>query len=137
MVCRHTEELRHRLLIHSIDIKPPECRQISGVVFHRGNGRHLDEVLDVATMERLPRPLIVIEDADHLPATTLAVLRFFDKWLSVGEYIVVEDGIVDDPLLTPPACAALRVVHVQRSSAFWKSAGPRTRWIRAFATISV
>ena len=44
----------------------------------------------------MPRPLMVIEDADHRPATTLAVPRFFDQWLRAGEYIVIEDSIVDD-----------------------------------------
>lgn len=39
---------------------------------------------------------MVIEDADHQRATTLEVLRFFDPWLRAGEYIVIEDGIVDD-----------------------------------------
>jgi cephalosporin hydroxylase len=39
---------------------------------------------------------MVGEDADHRPATTLAVLEFFGAWLRPGEYIVVEDGIVDD-----------------------------------------
>jgi cephalosporin hydroxylase len=40
--------------------------------------------------------MTVNEDADHRAQTTLAVLRFFDSWLRAGEYIVVEDGIVDD-----------------------------------------
>ncbi len=39
---------------------------------------------------------MVIEDADHRPTTTLSVLRFFDRWLRPGEYILIEDGIVDD-----------------------------------------
>jgi cephalosporin hydroxylase len=40
--------------------------------------------------------MMVIEDADHRPATTLAVLSFFDQWLRPGEYIVIEDSIIDD-----------------------------------------
>lgn len=81
--------------IHSVDIEPPAI-EIPGVVFHRGDGRKLAETLSPDRMAALPRPLLVIEDADHRAETTLAVLRFFDRWLSAGEYIVVEDGIVDD-----------------------------------------
>ena len=54
----------------------------------------------------LPHPLLVVEDADHRPATTLAVLRFFDPWLQPGDYIAIEDGIVDD-LFDPSAVASL------------------------------
>ena len=82
--------------IHSIDVKPLATREIPGVTFHRGDGRDLSATLSPDLMASLPRPMMVIEDADHRPATTLAVLRFFDRWLRPGEYIVIEDGIVDD-----------------------------------------
>ena len=39
---------------------------------------------------------MIIEDADHRPDTTLAVLEFFDRWLCPGEYIIIEDGIIND-----------------------------------------
>jgi cephalosporin hydroxylase len=82
--------------IHSIDLEPPLGRDIPRVTFHRGDGRDLSAALPKALLAALPRPLMVIEDADHRAATTLAVLRFFDPWLRPGEYIVIEDGIVDD-----------------------------------------
>jgi cephalosporin hydroxylase len=82
--------------IHSIDIHPPENCEFPGVFFHRGDGRTLANILSADFLARMDRPLMVIEDADHRPATTLAVLRFFDRWLRPGEYIVIEDGIVDD-----------------------------------------
>lgn len=82
--------------IHSIDIQPPENCEFPGVVFHQGDGRMLAETLSFDFLARMDRPLMVIEDADHRPVTTLAVLRFFDCWLRPGEYIVIEDGIVDD-----------------------------------------
>lgn len=47
-------------------------------------------------LSRMARPLLVLEDADHMPETTYAVLRFFDPWLRPGEYIVVEDGLLVD-----------------------------------------
>jgi cephalosporin hydroxylase len=83
--------------IHSIDVRPPAMREaIRGVTFHLGDGRKLADTLSSEWLASLPRPLMVVEDADHHPATTLAVLRFFDSWLRPGEYIVIEDGIVDD-----------------------------------------
>jgi cephalosporin hydroxylase len=83
--------------IHSIDVQPPvDIEDIPGVTFYRGDGRNLADTLSPALLAAMPRPLMVVEDADHRPATTLAVLRFFDQWLRPGEYIVVEDGIVDD-----------------------------------------
>jgi len=82
--------------IHSIDVKPLDTPEIPGVTFHQGDGRNLSATLSPSQMASLARPIMVIEDADHRPATTLAVLRFFDRWLRAGEYIVIEDGIVDD-----------------------------------------
>jgi cephalosporin hydroxylase len=82
--------------IHSIDIHPPENREFPGVFFHRGDGRQLADTLSEDLLTRIHRLLMVIEDADHRPSRTLSVLRFFDRWLRPGEYIVIEDGIVDD-----------------------------------------
>jgi cephalosporin hydroxylase len=84
--------------IHSVDLTPPTNIAVPGVVFHRGDGRDLASTFPAEKMAELPRPLMVIEDADHRPETTLAVLDFFDRWLNAGEYIVIEDGIVNDLL---------------------------------------
>jgi cephalosporin hydroxylase len=81
--------------IISIDVAPPKL-EIPGVTFLRGDARNLGETLPPDLLASLPRPAMVIEDADHRPATTLAVLKFFDRWLREGEYIVVEDGIVSE-----------------------------------------
>ena len=88
--------------IHSVDIDPPKNLEFPGVFFHRGDGRRLSDALSPDLLERMHRPLMIIEDADHRPATTSSVLHFFDRWLRPGEYIVVEDGIVDD-LFDPEA----------------------------------
>jgi len=82
--------------IHSIDLQPLVQQAIPGVTFHRGDGRDLSGTLSPDLMVSLPRPLMIIEDADHRRATTLAVLHFFDRWLRAGEYIIIEDGIVED-----------------------------------------
>lgn len=81
--------------IVSIDPQPPSLT-IPGVSFRKGDGRNLASILTVEDMTAVKHPMLVIEDADHHPATTLAVLRFFDRWTLPGEYIIIEDGIVDD-----------------------------------------
>jgi cephalosporin hydroxylase len=80
--------------IHSVDINPVSGLQIPDVTFHGGDARNLEQTFPAEFMQRLARPLLVIEDSDHQMQTTLAVLRFFDRWLASGEYIVIEDGIV-------------------------------------------
>jgi cephalosporin hydroxylase len=82
--------------IHSVDIQTCDRPDIPGVKFHKGDGRALSNTLPPSLLSALPRPIMIIEDADHRPKTTLAVLEFFDRWLSPGEYVIIEDGIVDD-----------------------------------------
>lgn len=89
--------------IYSIDIVKATGVDHSRVTFLEGNGRKLGETVSETMLRSLPRPWLVIEDADHEYATSIAVLRFFDSWLQPGEYIVVEDGITSD-LVNDPAC---------------------------------
>lgn len=81
--------------IHSIDINPPTATA-PDVTFHKGDGRALGATLSAEAMAGLPRPLLIVEDADHHAKTTLSVLHFFDPWMRPGDYIVIEDGIIDD-----------------------------------------
>ena len=46
-------------------------------------------------MSSLPRPILLVEDASHLYQHVLAVLEFAHKWLALGDYIIVEDGILE------------------------------------------
>lgn len=77
--------------VYSVDIRPPGS-SYEGISFLQGSGRNLDMVFSSETVASLPRPLLVIDDADHFPETTAAILNFFDQWASRGEYVVVEDG---------------------------------------------
>jgi len=72
------------------------------VTFLEGNGRHLEQVLTRERLAAMPKPWLVVEDADHSYETSLAVLRFFHPHLAKGDYIVVEDGIISD--LYPESC---------------------------------
>jgi cephalosporin hydroxylase len=83
--------------VYSVDIEPvfpPSA--LRWVQFVRGDGKNLGECLPSTMQYDIKRPLLVIEDADHQPETTMAVLRFFDGWLRPGEYIVVEDGNIPE-----------------------------------------
>ncbi len=81
--------------VRSVDVSPPGWSH-AGIHFIRGNGRDLGATFSSDFMSTCPRPLMVIEDADHKPETTGAVLDFFDRWSRPGEYIVVEDGDAED-----------------------------------------
>ena len=79
--------------IWSIDVFGMPLLEDERVTFMQGSGRELGVVLSEDFLRDLPRPLLVIEDADHQHPTTLAVLKFFHPHLRSGEYIVVEDGM--------------------------------------------
>lgn len=89
--------------ILSLDIVPVTAVAHKRVRFMETDARHLEETLTPELLATLPRPWLVIEDADHAYATSSAVLRFFHPLLEAGEIIVVEDGIISD-LDQDPQC---------------------------------
>jgi cephalosporin hydroxylase len=82
----------------SIDIEPPERppSMPASVTLLRGDANNLAQTLTTNILAALSRPWLVIEDASHHYAATLAVLRFFDPLLRSGEYIVIEDANVTE-----------------------------------------
>jgi len=82
--------------IHSMDINPVKGVAHQRVTFHLGDGRNPAAICSAEFVGSLPRPLLVVEDADHNYVTTKAVLDHFAPFLEIGEYILVEDGIVGD-----------------------------------------
>lgn len=82
--------------VFSIDLSVPTAAAHPSVTFLLGDARDLGAVLTPPFMERIERPLLVVEDSSHLADTTAAVLDFFDRWLHPGEYLVIEDGILSD-----------------------------------------
>jgi cephalosporin hydroxylase len=84
------------LAVHSVDLIRPSDVTDARVTFHSGNGRDLGATFSDAFLASLPKPWLVVEDADHHYETTLAALRFFDRWVAPGDYVVVEDGILSD-----------------------------------------
>ncbi len=82
--------------IYSIDIVKVTQVSHPRVTFMEGDGQALHETLSADFLNSLPRPLLVIEDADHSFETSKSVLDFFHPYLQEGEYIVTEDGIISD-----------------------------------------
>jgi cephalosporin hydroxylase len=80
--------------VHSLDIRKPDLASGEGFTFYEGDGRRVGDAFSPSWVERQPRPLLVIEDADHVCATTAAVLAHFGPLMRSGEYIVVEDAIL-------------------------------------------
>jgi len=79
--------------IHSFDLTPPSVRDPL-VRFRQADAEKLANFFPHHEIERLPRPLLVIEDSSHQKTTSLAVLDYLAPLMKSGEYIVVEDGIV-------------------------------------------
>jgi cephalosporin hydroxylase len=82
--------------IYSIDIIKVNSVQHPRVTYMEGNGQDLQAILTPDFINSLPRPLLVIEDADHSYETSKHVLDFFHPYLKREEYIVIEDGIISD-----------------------------------------
>jgi cephalosporin hydroxylase len=80
--------------VHSVDITPVEDLHHPHVTFGFGDGRKLEDAWSRSFLDSLPRPLLIIEDADHHYITTKAVLDYLSPHVSAGEYILVEDGIL-------------------------------------------
>lgn len=80
----------------SVDIDGPPALDDPRVLFLRGDALRLADVLDGSLLQSLPRPWLVVDDSAHLFETSIAVLRYFDALLEVGDYIVVEDGTLAD-----------------------------------------
>lgn len=77
--------------IYSIDINRVTEVSHPRVTFLEGDGRNLGATLSPDWLASLPRPWLIIEDADHSYGTTIAVLEFFHRWLDRGDYLIVED----------------------------------------------
>lgn len=77
-------------------VSPPPELAVEDVTFLEGNVLDLDAVFDANELRDLPRPWLVIEDSAHTAEACRAALVFFARNLQPGEWIVMEDGILDD-----------------------------------------
>lgn len=80
--------------VYSYDIHPvtdvSHPKVTFGYVDVADPGQHLDDALFAS----FAHPILVIDDASHMGSHVLATLRYVDRFLKAGDYIVVEDGIL-------------------------------------------
>lgn len=77
-----------------VDRDPPAIEDDPTVTLLAGEAAALHGVLTPEVMAGVEHPLLVVDDSAHLYDTCLAVLEFFDEYLTARDYIVIEDGIV-------------------------------------------
>ncbi len=82
--------------VTSVDLNRVSDLNDDSISFLAGDAMQLGETLTEELLASLPRPWLVIEDAAHTLEVSTAVLEFFKGHLRSGEYIVIEDGIVND-----------------------------------------
>jgi cephalosporin hydroxylase len=88
------------------------------------------EHIGLADLSNLPKPLLVVDDASHMYAHVLAVLRFVDKALVKGDYLIVEDGSLN--MLA--GRSSMRAARSGRSRPSWPRPVTATRSIAPAAT---
>jgi cephalosporin hydroxylase len=64
------------------------------VEFRRCDVADIQACLDDDFMAALARPLLMIEDSSHRGPHVTNVMEFFHRHSTVGDYLIVEDGIV-------------------------------------------
>ena len=84
------------VMFFSIDRVSQPKLQDPRITFLKGNALALGETLPDELIGSLGGPLLIVDDSAHLYEPTLAVLLFFHDHLSSGDFVVIEDGIVDD-----------------------------------------
>ena len=87
--------------VYSIDLDlsllDPRVKDLQpdNLTFIEGDMYKIDEVLPSSTLESLPHPWVLIEDAH---ANSLGVLEYFHKFMIEGDYIAYEDTDPATPL---------------------------------------
>mgnify|MGYP005852686035 CR=1 FL=1 len=81
----------------SVDIAPPAQPPADPrIIFLAGDVHDLAAVFGAGGLRALPGPRLVVEDSAHTRAGCRAALDFFADALDPGDYLVVEDGVIDD-----------------------------------------
>jgi cephalosporin hydroxylase len=79
--------------VYSFDIAEPPLWRDPRITFRQGDVLQISELAPAAWVGRLPRPILVIDDAGHAFEMTQSVLRHFAPLLHSGEYLIIEDGV--------------------------------------------
>ena len=82
--------------IWSVDVNRVDDIHDHRITFLEGDALDLSGTFSPEMLATMPRPWLVLEDSAHLYETSLGVLRFYHEYLAPGDYVIVEDGNVDD-----------------------------------------
>lgn len=80
--------------VFSLDIHPVEDLDDPRIVFGHCDVARPEDAVSVQDLRNLPKPLLVIDDASHVMEHVITVLRFVDRALVTGDYLIVEDGVL-------------------------------------------
>lgn len=78
--------------VYSLDINPVTDLEDPRIVFGYCDVAEPEKCINIDDLKALPKPLLVVDDASHMSDHVLAVLRFVDKAMATGDYLIVEDG---------------------------------------------
>lgn len=81
--------------VYSLDIHPVTAIEDERITFMTGNAREPARHFPAHLVDGYQRPILVIDDSDHSYETTSGLLAHFDPLIRPGEFVVIEDGIVD------------------------------------------
>jgi cephalosporin hydroxylase len=82
-------------ILRSYDIAPVTSLKDPRIDFLKVDVSRPQDFIDAQALDALPRPLLMIDDASHYYKDVLTLLTFFHPHLKRGDYVIVEDGIVD------------------------------------------
>lgn len=82
--------------ILTFDISPPADLIEPGIHVGHVDSYDPDGTLPTGLFSTFPHPWLVIDDSAHTYESVLAVLRYFNRLVQPGDYVVVEDGVVAD-----------------------------------------
>lgn len=81
----------------SIDRQTPlPDPRFDGITFVQGNVMALEQVFAAQGLFDLPRPWILSEDSAHSYEACMTVLRFAARHLQKGDYLIMEDGVLEE-----------------------------------------
>jgi cephalosporin hydroxylase len=82
-------------LLRSYDIEPVISLKDPRIAFLKVDVSLPQDFIDETELDALPRPMLIIDDASHRYSDVLTLLKFLHPHIRRGDYIIVEDGIID------------------------------------------
>lgn len=82
--------------IVSLDFRDVVQQKDPRIEYVVADAMHLDQSPLETMLGTLPRPWLVIEDSAHTFEVCHAVLEYFKDRLVSGEYLIIEDGVIED-----------------------------------------